>query len=295
MNVLAGTLLAASTLTLPQQQKLVSPYFSPAPGETVSLDEEEVRNVGKRSHFHLRGYITVTPPKGSCLLVQAHPERRDIKVCKKRRIPFLSGDLDDGGRVNWVISKPGTVANVPLSWKTPHRIAKVIPGMERLATLSRNRLILGCRGEKTKHTRKVTLTLPNDEFWVVHFPKKDVLVDQPEAVPNLYLDSGFEGGLPKEGDIPKARPKEQFLIAKERAHEKEPVQTYWAVPRRNAFVMSASNFSTSDTPDGIRGTCRYRLKGAPSDPESGVIECHDTDAFDVLLLHLQCAKSILSN
>lgn len=294
MSALATSLLVAGTLTLTQQKKSLEPYFTPAPGVTVELDAQEVINVGKRSHFDLRGYITVTPPKGTCLIVQAHAERRDINVCKKRRIPFLAGDLDEGGRVNWIITQPGKVANVPLSWPTPHRIAKVIPGMERLATLSKNRLILKCRGELNDHTRKISLSLPNNELWVAHFPQKDTLVDQPENVPNLYVDSGFTGGLPKEGDIPKARPKEQFLIAKEKAHEKEPVQTYWAVPRRNAFVMNASNFSTADTPEGIRGECRYRLSGAPNDPQSGIIECHNTDAFDVILLHLECAKSIVN-
>ncbi len=289
---IATTFLAAAP-TLAEHYQQVRPYFSPPPGGEVAIDEQDIRHLGRRSPMELRGYIGVNPPNGTCLTVQVHPDRPDFVVCKQSRVPFLAGDMDRAGRITWQVSRPGDPVPVALTWRTPHRIADVVPAGERLATLSKQLLVLRCEAKMDAMTRKITLTLPQQRPWIIHFPEKDIPLDAASDAPNLYVHAGpSRGGLQADGAPNKPAPKEDFEKAKENSKKGEPVQTYWAIPKRHAFSMSSANFSASDAPGGLPGECRYTFKGPPDDPKSGAIECHTTDLFDVVLVNLTCAGDI---
>ena len=74
--------------------------------------------------------------------------------------------------------------------------------------------------------------------------------------------------------------------------EQKKQLSQWVLTARDAFEMSAGLVSSDGGPRGFQGKCRYRLKDAPGDPPSGVIECLPTDSFTHFIAHLSCASGL---
>ena len=74
-----------------------------------------------------------------------------------------------------------------------------------------------------------------------------------------------------------------------RKGEEMKARYVWSVTPRGTYTMSSRYFSTSGSPSGTRGICRYRFRNAPMDPKSGIIECIHLDGYDALKVHLTCS------
>ncbi|MGE0174503.1 MAG: hypothetical protein AB7T49_17035 [Oligoflexales bacterium] len=95
---------------------------------------------------------------------------------------------------------------------------------------------------------------------------------------------------PAEGHGESAKATSVFV----KKEEKDPGYP-WNVSPRGAYEMSSSQFLTDGIPFGLKGMCRYKFTGAPNDPNSGILECHDADRYDALLVHLACSASLGPN
>ncbi len=268
----------------------ISPFFTPKPGGFASLDPAEIRDQEKRRPAEdLKGYIKVNPPKGSCFYIQRAYDLPDEKICKSSVLSFKVGDIDPSGRIVWRLSTSGSDQGIALRWLTPYRIAQVIPYSKNEKEPRQHRIIKTCElkseipGIQEKQ-RRLHIELFGGEEWVLNFPEKDSLVSQPPPVPNLHI---MKPGRRIDGTGgPKGLTKNTGFD--------EDDDDAWVIPSRDTYIMSASNFITSDSgPPGNINKCRYQLKNAPEDPESGWIECHHTDRYQIVYTHIPCAKEIL--
>jgi len=126
--------------------------------------------------------------------------------------------------------------------------------------------------------RRVYIQLFGGEKWVISFPERDVLLPQPPPPSNLPVLKPAKRGGP--GRVMSTGYDEDEEAA-------------WMIPARDTFVMDASSFITQDSgPRGKTGKCRYQLKNAPDDKESGWIECHDADKYKIVYTYLPCTKAL---
>jgi hypothetical protein len=146
--------------------------------------------------------------------------------------------------------------------------------------------------------------------WTILFPDEDTSIKNASFKANLYvrvLKPNEEGGasLDKEyrswgekGRDPQIPPPEKKLVglAAKLSGEYKNKKTegyQFSLDKPGTFVMSSGNFLENNAPKGLNGKCLYRYQDAPGDPKSGVIECFETEAYDVLYTHIPCARELL--
>jgi hypothetical protein len=293
-------LAAASTSTLVttetpelERYKAIAPYVSPAPGQEVRVDERALRDRKKTDPMMLQGQIRISPPKGMCFTVTRNLDYPDDKICKTTNLSFKVKDLTPAGKLIWTIRTGPKDFGSPYEWQTPHRIAQVIPAGEKPDGGFIHVPISTCTAHSVDpEKRQIILELMSGQRWRIALPEKDVLLPQPASMPNLFLQKGAKGSPGTEKTDGESS---DYVPKVEKGKPDDPVTKFWAMPERNSFTMNASNFKTSDTTPGMKGTCRYQFKDAPGDPESGWIECHETDYYDVVYTYLPCAKHIVTN
>lgn len=327
-----GSPLYNSEDDLKTKVKALSHHLSPAPGQEIRVDPREKKDPAGRDLMPLRGYIMVRPPSGTCFIVQRGLHTPDVNVCKPTSLSFELSDLDDAGRINWRITTQKNEAPVLVTWPTPHRLGTMIPAGEWSGQDYQLIVLDECRIEKRAPRPRIEVRLMNGDGFVINFPPEDKLLPQPAEMPNLVVprDPDADAALaqklgtkPAAGDNKqpaekghddhgKAKPEANAHAdghGKEGAKaeplpkkkKKNPATTFddttdpiqkWILKPRDTYVMPSSAILKEGSPAGIRGECRYRLKDAPGDPESGVIECFITETWDYLRITLPCTKGM---
>lgn len=307
---MAATLLKGD-ISLEKRVAKLSLYFQPTPGETLRLDEAEVRDLGNRiPPAKLRGDITVSPPKGVCFTIQRPGDDPDEYVCKATVLKFRYADLDKNGYLKWQVSTGEGDFGTPLSWRSPYRVAIVTPFNKTLADPPEYRFIKSCDAiTDPEKGRRIVLGLLGGETWIIRFPDKDALLLQPDPLPNLITNS-VTGTKTSVADAEKNNKKAERKDTEGEVAEKaegegeakatKPVEApqrpqdeddrvVWAIPRRHAYTMPASNFQPfGSVAPGMKGECRYNFHGPVEDPATGRIECHDVDGFKEVFIPLTC-------
>ncbi len=308
---LASALLAGDVPTEQRIAKL-TPFFKPPPGEALAFDEAELRDLGKKlAPGKLRGQVMVSPPKGTCLTVQRDPNESDDVVCNKTALTFSYSQLDKNGRLNWQVSTGEGDFGTRLSWHTPYRVAVVTPFDRSIEDQPSYRYVKKCDAfSDPEKGRRIVLTMVDGAAWVIRFPENDQLLVQPEAIPNLFMtqtqarvsvSDAAENNKQKEAEHGEAKPagegagEAKPAVAPEapQAPDEHEDRLAWAVPRRGAFTMSASNFQPfGSVAPGMRGECRYTFDGPAEDPNTGRIECHEVDGFKQVFIPLTCLSRL---
>ncbi len=270
--------------------------FHPELGSEVRFDATEVINFGPKDPERVRGFISIKPPKGTCLTITRREDVQDDRICKETTLTWSIEDVQPGGKIVWELRghSPHSTDVVNLEWTTPHRIAQTIPVGERRVELYRNVVVLDCKVTVSSHTRKIDLQLVDGRTWKIIFPPKDISIQASRDEPNLYFQERMGvGGISDDSTLDMDR-KYSFDATKAQAnsHKKEHVTTYWTITDRGAFGMDAVNFVTSDAPMGSNGTCRYRT-AQQMDQDPGHIECHNMADFDVIYTPLTCLPELL--
>jgi len=285
--------LVGADLAESERYRILAPYFRPAPGDAIEVNPNDIINDGVTDPLKLAAVIHVQPPKGVCFTITRDEDERDRRICQPEELKFRLEEIDKAGRITWKIKTGKGDFGHSYHWQTPHRIADVIPAGKKLDKLHEKVVIRGCSAHNSDANRRLFLKLMNGKYWVINFPEKDLLLPQPDEPPNLFIAGArADAGLSADSKAPQAKSQRK---KGERAQHNDPVTRYWAVPDRRSFRMNASNFKTADAAPGMRGECHYQLKDAPHDPTSGWIECHETDDFDVVFVHLTCANAIVTN
>ena len=303
----AATLLKGDIPSGERVQRL-SAYFSPKPGEQVTLRQDEVRDFHRRvAPDLLRGSITVRPPSGFCLRITRDEGEADDVVCKPADLSFRFSDLAPNGRLTWQVKTGDGDFGTALSWPSPYRIGSVIPFSKDLVKDPPDHVYLSsCTAERGPTGRRISLGLLSGETWMIHLPDTDEYLTTAGEASNLDVDfmttkrgvkeasqdhveeqkvgeAKAEDGK-KDGEASKNADK-----AKDAAAEARDDRKIWAIPARNACVMPSDRFQPSGSvARGIHGECRYIFSGPPEDPRTGRIECHEVDGYRQVFLPVTC-------
>jgi hypothetical protein len=244
-SFLSGSLLPPN---LPENEaiKLLAPYFSPALGTQIHVDQFEVQNIKKdQDPMALRGFIEVDPPKGRCFIIQKHHDLPDVTVCKKEVLSFQMRELDVAGQLHWRVFTGKDDYGTDVSWKSPHRLAQFIPIGQFKTMLGKYVPVLSCEPLRREGRRSVLLTLMTGEPWLVHFPDNDKLTKQPDDTPNLFIRVGkkkpIEEAKPPEGAHGEA-PKESGHgeASKQEAHGEAPKESaHGEAPKEGAHAEAS--------------------------------------------------------
>lgn len=292
----------------------VAPYFQPPPGDELSVGEREVARSQKHKDPELfQGYIRVNPPKGSCFFIQrslgSGRTVPDTKVCKKTTLAWQLRDLDDRGRITWMLRRDYQDPGVILRWPTPYRKGKAVIIGHKVAGYSYNTIVRSCRYEQSAaQGRRVHLQLFGGEKYVLRFPMQDQALPQPKEFPNLYMqgEGSRKGGINSTGMKSLFRLAEEKEAARRRQEEDvygvpprklkpraaKPRLDYWEIHPRGAFSVQGSLFmADSSLPEGGNTECRYAYGGYKGDPEVGHVECQITSKYQWIYLPLSCLKS----
>lgn len=278
-------------------------HFTPPPGEVLELSAAEVRDFRGKDPAKLRGSVTVSPPKGRCLVITRHLDEPDDRVCKPTVLTFSLGDLDRQGRLSW------RVDGSEISWRTPYRVAITTPFDKKLEDPPVYRYVKACEPIEDHTGRRIRVALFDGETWTVRFPETDKLLSQPDPIPNLYVTvSGGKMSVAEAADASKkdgqapapASAAPAPAPAPETPKKKEddvPLQpedrAVWSVPRRGAYAMNGSYFQPyGSVAGGIKGTCRYNFTPPPEDPGTGRLECLDVEGFAHVLIPLTCLSAL---
>jgi hypothetical protein len=175
-----------------ERASALSAYFEPRAGTSIEVDPVERRDAPRGfSPLRLRGYITVTPPKGRCIVLTRLDSEPDDRVCKRTTLSFKVEDLDRLGRLTWrakLTDEGDAVESVPLTWTTPYRVAVVRRFDANETEPPTYEVVSGCTAKIARPLgRQVHLSLLLGGTWVVRLPEKDQLVPQPPPVPNLVI------------------------------------------------------------------------------------------------------------
>ena len=98
-----------------------------------------------------------------------------------------------------------------------------------------------------------------------------------------------EKGNPKSKDSSSGDMRNSALWTRK---EEKKQNSKWVINPRDTFEMGSAMISSDAGPGGLQGKCRYRLSGAPEDPQSGFIECIPIDRYSHFLAHLSCVGAL---
>ncbi len=269
----AANALLTDGMTEAQRLNALKPFITPPPGSTLKLADYEIRDRKAQDGMKLRGFIHFNPPKGTCFTVTRWRDQDDDVICKARELSFSVKDLDAAGRLRWHISTGGKDFGQEYIWHSPYRAAQVIRAGNDKAHEPTELALLNCKAEVLPEHFQIVLHLHRNRYWTIRFPKTGAKKPS-TATDTVNSDS--------KGDSNETAKPATTKAALER----------WQLNPERAFWMSATNFRASDTPPGINGECLYEFKQAARDPDSGWLECHNTDLYDVVFVHLPCAKDL---
>lgn len=319
-------LIASSMFTLntPQdkRERVLNPFFSPAPGSEVFIFEEDAFAAarGKAEVKRLRGYITVSPPKNVCFSVKRSDDSPDEHICSKKVLSFTLSDMDRAGRITWLIKTSHDDMGTTLSWQTPYRIAILMPRTPDNKTLALDssefwqdappqyKFIKSCTDVSIPSTRRLELKMFTGETWIFYFPDIHKLLPQPEETPNLVIvSSGPKRSLAEAAKDKKEEEKKQSASQEVPAAKQEGTGTnkkderpdniadrkLWTISLRHSYEMSVESFHTDNMlTSGLKGRCRYNFTGPTEDLPTGRIECQDTPEFHMFLLPVTCLDKV---
>lgn len=285
----ASQLLFPPNSTLEQRQAVLKKFFSPMPGEMLTVTDRAVA-VERRDPLLVKGELWIHPPKGTCLIVRRDFEQKDRTYCKKTPITWDIFDLDASGRLHFNVLLENDPETTWVTWPTPYRVANYVPLGATESGDNYNIPIQKCEAVDDGIMRKIILHTMDNRRWYIFLPEYDEPMKVAEPLPNLHVQSDMkkeEKPAEKTGEKKPAKSVLGQLLSGE--YKKAQKQEFiFRVSRRNAYEMSSSGFSETSSPQGMLGKCRYSFSGAPGDPQSGVIECYDTDTFDTIYTHVTC-------
>ncbi len=293
LAMLASNLSFPADATIEQRQERLKPYFSPRPGEMLTVTERAVV-IEKRDPLLVQGELWIKPPPGTCLTVRTDYNHKDIAYCKNTPMTWDIFALDAAGRLHLTVLLDQDAEGTYVSWPTPYRVANYVPlgGME--AVENYNIPIHKCVASDSGDFRKITLHTMDNRRWFIFLPEYDQPTKSNEPAPNLVVKSDQKSEEKPHEEGTEKKPAKSILgqLLSGEYKKVQKKEFIFRVSSRNAYEMSSSGFTETAAPQGMQGRCRYSYSGAPGDPGSGVIECYDTDTFDTIYTHVTCFSQL---
>ena len=259
------TLKIDPTMSEETRYKIMSPYFSPSFSSKLQIDRTTHKNKEALKAEELEGFIYVNPPLGHCFRISSDPSRRDRYICDRTAIKYRLSDLDDQGRLNWMISVDDSSARFRYSWDSWYKFAKILPSVKDSYIKEKKYPILNC--SLNIDERKITLDMFFTK-WFISFPPVDIPAKDYEL--RYQVET-------KEGEEIVADPPDKLL---------------WTLPEDKSFGLDPDSVKVNDLPGGALATrCRY-LRKTPESKFNNSLECHHIGLYDVLRLPLDCLEGL---
>lgn len=287
--------------------EMLTPFFDPAVGEKVTISRSQVKK-NRANPLMAKGYIWVTPPEGSCFIITKNKECPDINVCERKKVYFRLKDIDPGGKLTWRIIQGKKDPGTEVTWHSDYRISNYAPLGEFESGNNQAIPLYSCKASGKGEKRRIVLEFFNGRVWYITFPEVDTIVKKRKEKPNLFvpvmttakdgqavskdLSTGGKAGQNITKEDIKRKHSVLSLKLSGRYKEKKKETYKFITSPYNSYKMNSSFVYEEGSPPGMNGSCRYRFKNAPGDPESGLIECFNTDTFDAVFTHLPCAGEL---
>ncbi|MEZ4742375.1 MAG: hypothetical protein R3B45_08005 [Bdellovibrionota bacterium] len=304
MSIFASVLLAINSslivngLSEPQRKEILKPYFQPQFGEVLDIDLTSLTKKNKKNNpEHLKGYIKVSPPAGTCFTITRNINIPDIRICKTQIVRFQLQDLDLTGRLTWKIDTGESDIGTYVSWPTVISIGKVVDLNMEWPGLAKTVFINKCLAQHTpSEGRLIYLYFVTGERWKIRLPDTDTAIEQLDEVPNVFQTHKIveKQGVneKKSGQSKRIRAQLVYESDKEKYQKRQWVPT-WQTHPRDAYSMSADGFfPNGSTTPGLRGKCRYRYDEYRTDAQSGSLECHDVNSFKWVYVPVPCITDL---
>ena len=292
------------TSDMPQKHRIniLKNFFKPSFDEILTVDPnyEKNREYIGRDH-ELKGWITVTPPNDQCLIIETSPRKKDLKVCKKKDIPFSVSDISGRGIISWKVSTGPSDFGTIVTWQTPYRVGSIVDGNMVWPGFSRDILIKGCKARVDSHYKKIIdIVFFNNKTWSVQIPKNQKYINQPlQEKPNLYVQqeqasSSLQKLRSKKKRENKNKHIDENAVSLDIDEHANFIKFNWQTHPRDAFYLPPDNLQLNDSsPTGKQGICLYKNYGFKHDPLLGILECQNVGHIKWLYLPLSCINDEL--
>lgn len=265
----------------PQSEKAekLSDYFSPRPGEIVTVDFNDFKNKGREPTEHY-GQIEVNPPKGVCFNIVISRPEGDKYVCKKTKLNFKIRDIDLDGSFEWTITVNERDFGTTLKWQTPYRVGRVVKTEDPWPGPSSPVFLKSCKEITTGIGKKIQLELFDSTKWVIRFPEVHInsSVDCEKQDKNKKLKKSQK----KTKDLTNIQIKSKVKKKVEKCYSK------WQTINKIAYDMDGDGFTPGVGVPTKTGSCRYAYKHYKDDPASGSLECLSVFKYNWVYIPLTC-------
>lgn len=311
-----------------ERQQRLSAYFEPKPGSQLELERLSMLE-NKANPAAMQGRIWLRPPKGQCFIVRAHKDYRDKVVCKPTPLSWSIDDLDGLGHLKLtILIQAEWDEGVALRWDTPYRVGNFVDAGDKENGSYADIVIKSCKASEVDGDRSILLESFEGRRWRINLPPFDTLVRLVNPpIPNLMVNIDSKknadgSSINKTTDAAKKSKAEDAAKSHDSGHadehgdkkdakkaaggggsilgallskgykDSEDPQVIYYLPIRGSYKMESGLFTETGSPKGMNGECRYMFKNAPGDPQSGAIECHDTDTLDNVYVHVTCFSQL---
>lgn len=263
--MITNILLAASATLFPakgnkdvpesERVKILSKFLSPKLDSVLTISNDQIKEIKAKTDAEiLFGFIEVTPPKGFCFTITKSVDQSDELICKKTKVRFQVGQIDgETGELPWTIRTGPQDFGTRVSWKTPYRVARVIPSSKEFENDTENVFIRDC---KVAH-------LPSGETKYEFFP---------------FLSRKWSVVFP--ADMQK--------LPKASKEEIEEPKSRWKLSTRAGFEFSGQRFISSDgsmPPGRKESLCRFEKQ---TESRGARLECHYTSEYTYVYIPIAC-------
>ncbi len=246
--------------------KILSPYFSPSFDTKLQLDRTTVENKEALRADDLTGYIYVNPPQGHCFRITYDTNKKDKYVCDRTSIKYRLSDLDDKGKLNWMISVDDSSSKFMYSWDSWYKFARILPSVKDKYVKEKKYPVLDC--SLNIDERKITLDL-FFTTWFVTLPPMDILAKDYEL-----------------------RYQKETQSEEETTPPPEPDKLMWMLREDKSYGLDPDSVKIDDLPPGSQATrCRY-LRKTPESKFNNSLECHKIGLYEVLRVPLDCIEGL---
>lgn len=316
-------------LPFPQQMATVAPWFDPPPGGMVMASPEAMAKLPasyKADGKKIKGFVTVTPPKGHCVRVIKGLTGSELPICRRKVLSFRLDQLDQSGVLRWQVFAGRMFSSLPLVWQSPYRFAQVIELGMLGKKLGHYEPVTNCRIRKEGPWVKATVDFLDGRRLKMDFHRDDSPLEDLDLGDERMANNGkVPDNMVHERDAAQAQDGEHFANdpendpegrVKQKAAGKAPVasakegsslgaiinshmgkrqmvrQYGWILQHRKAREMNGSRVYFEKINGDTIGKCRYVFLGSPLNPAEGMVECSYANDFDAILVPLSCTGAL---
>ncbi len=315
-----------------ERQNLLAPHFKPRPGDLLELDRLSLlENKADPALIKGYIWVT-PPVGQCLIVRGSAKKRDKTFCKKLPFAWSIDDLDALGQLKLRVLVKEEWDEGVQMIWNTHYRIGSFVEAGEKESGNFSDIVIKACTATETDGDRSILLESFEGRRWRINLPEFDSPVREVEpSMPNLIVNidskknadgtlidrkaedekklnddeiAANKKGAPQEGQSSEEAAGDKNNAKKtgggsvlgallSKGYEAEVIHVIkFRLPARGSYQMESGLFTETGAPKGMNGECRYMFNSAPGDPQSGAIECYDTDTMDNVYMHVTCFSQL---